>query len=97
MTICAQFDDLMMVILSRPSTSYTKADMEKNFATLAGKNAEPGKIDYDLLNRAIRFGAGGIEENLSEEMMTMMDHISGGEIDYKEIVDLFMGNKQRNK
>jgi hypothetical protein len=84
----------MMVILSRPPTEYTKKDIEKSFAVLAGSRAESGIIHYDKLNSAVSNGAGGIDPDIAEEMMTMMDHTPHDMINYRDMINLFMGTKK---
>ena len=82
----------MNVMLQRPSlTKHTKSEMAEYFRILAGSSSPPGKIKFEVLKSAIRNGDGGIDPSLAEEMVTMMANIPGGEVDYIEIINLFMG------
>ena len=58
---------------------------------LAGPHAKPGKISFDVLKSAIRNGDGGIDPSMAEDMMIMMTNVHEGEVDYTEVIELFMG------
>lgn len=89
------FDELMSVLTTRPRMErYTKTEIAKYFSILAGKTSEPGKIDFEVLKSAIRNGDGGMDPSDAEELMTMMHNIPGGEVDYMEMIDLFLGSSR---
>ena len=82
----------MTVILNRPAVPYSKSDVLRSFAILAGKKTAPGKIKLSTLRYSIMYGAGGLDPNAADDILTMMEHIPGGEVDYEEMVELFMGD-----
>ena len=78
----------MMVHTTFFSNLYISSDQ------IAGKSSEPGKIDFEVLKSAIRNGDGGMDPSDAEELMTMMHNIPGGEVDYMEMIDLFLGSSR---
>lgn len=84
----------MFSMLRRPDVNYDKADVLKAFSILAGKSSS-GMITEEKLSRALYRGDGGMDPTVAEEIMNMLEHNTGGVLDYQELVDLMMGTKEK--
>lgn len=83
----------MLSMLQRPVVKYSKEDVLKAFSFLSGKSSSTpaGFISEEKLSRALYHGNGGADPLLVEEIMTMVEHNTGGRLNYQELVDLMMG------
>lgn len=49
-------------------------------------------INFEVLKSAIRNGDGGMDPSVAEEIMIMMANIPEGDVNYSDMIDLFLGN-----
>jgi Ca2+-binding EF-hand superfamily protein len=83
-------------MLKRPVVKYSKREVLQAFSFISGKSdqASPGFISEEKLSRALYHGNGGADPSLVEEIMTMVEHNTGGKLNYDELVNLMMGETQ---
>lgn len=91
------FDELMAVILTRPTVHYTKSEVLNYFSRLSSKSDKPGTITVSALRRAVACGDGGMDHALADDLLTMFERVPGGKIDYRDLVELYMGTQFRAK